>query len=234
MNVLEVKLENFEGPLDLLIYLIKKNRMSIYEISIVKIADQFLETVQRASFIYLEKAADFLNLATYLIYLKSKMLLPVDNYSNDDIDIEEGKFSLTQRLLEYSFYKDVATYFDKLENRSKKFLRRNKIISVDKSCEKIYDAYTLANFYFPLIDKKEINITFSKEKIDFREVVERIKDIVFKKGDIIFSEIIHSNMNRLEIVVSFMAMLELVKLRFISAVQRYPFGDIYIKNNKYG
>jgi len=107
-DLLEVKVSNFEGPLDLLLHLIYKNELDIYDIPIAVIADQFVEEIKKMENVDMEVAADFIQMASYLIYLKSKMLLPRQFAIEEGIDPEEEKFIFTQRLVEYSFYKDMA------------------------------------------------------------------------------------------------------------------------------
>lgn len=224
-------MENFEGPLDLLIFLIKKNEMNIYDISIVTIADQFLESIKDIDTLHLEVAADFINLASYLVYLKSKMLLPSEKVQLPDVDIVDEKFKLTQRLVEYSFYKDVTMYLDEFEEKASKYLKRDEQLPLNVSRKNIYDAYTLAHNYFPLIVKKKekVEINISRINVDFKVILSKVKEIVLEKERLLFQELISSFYNRYEVAASLIAMLELVKLRFIQAIQKEPFKDIFIQ-----
>lgn len=226
---MDIKLENFEGPLDLLIYLIKKNEMNIYDISIVTIADQFINSIKDIEKLHLEVAADFINLASYLVYLKSKMLLPSEKVDTPDIDVEEEKFKLGQRLLEYSFYRDVSTYLDECEEKAVKNLKRCEQIELKINRDNVYDAYTLAHYYFPIVCKEKIDIKLDKINVNFKDVISKVKNIVLSRESLLYREIVNSFFDRYEIAASLIAMLELIKLKFISALQKEPFEDIYIR-----
>lgn len=203
--------------------------MNIYDISIVTIADQFLDSIRNIETLQLEIAADFINLASYLVYLKSKMLLPSEKIVESDKDLAEEKFKLSQRLLEYSFYSDVAKYLDECEAKALKHLKRCEQIELKVNKENIYDAYTLAHHYFPLICKEKIELKLDKININFKDIITKVKSIILNKENLLFKEIAASFYNRYEIAVSLLAMLELVKLKFIAAVQKEPFKDIFIQ-----
>jgi segregation and condensation protein A len=203
--------------------------MNIYEISIVTIADQFLNSIKEIETLQLEIAADFINLASYLVYLKSKMLLPSEKINEPDTDLAEEKFKLSQRLLEYSFYRDVAEYLDECESRALKCLKRCEQIEIKGNRENIYDAYSLAHHYFHIILKEKIEIKLDKINVNFKDIIAKVKSIVLNKETLLFRDIVVTFYDRYEIAASLLAMLELVKLKFISAVQDEPFTDIYIQ-----
>ncbi|MCD8567191.1 MAG: segregation/condensation protein A, partial [Geovibrio sp.] len=120
-ELLDVSLENFEGPLDLLIHLIYKNELNIYDIPIAIITESFISAVKKMEQLDIEVASDFINMASYLVYLKSRMLLPRDTFFEEELDPEEEKYLFTQKLVEYSFYKDVSLFLRKSEEESSKF-----------------------------------------------------------------------------------------------------------------
>ena len=203
--------------------------MNIYDISIATIADQFLNSIKDIEKLQLEIAADFINLASYLVFLKSKMLLPSsDNIVYTDVNIEEEKFKLGQRLLEYSFYRDVAIYLDECEAKAAEYLKRDRGIDLRVTHRNIYDAYTLAYHYFPLVCKERNEIKLDKINVNFKDVIEKVKNVVLARESLLYKEIISTFNDRYEIAASLIAMLELVKLKFISALQKEPFKDIYI------
>jgi segregation and condensation protein A len=203
--------------------------MNIYDISIVTIADQFLSSIKDIEKLQLEIAADFINLASYLVFLKSKMLLPSsDHVVFSDINVEEEKFKLGQRLLEYSFYRDVAIYLDECEANAAKYLKREVQIDLKVTHKNIYDAYTLAHHYFPLVYKENKEIKLDKIKVNFKDVIAKVKNIVLDRESLLYKEIVSTFFDRYEIAASLIAMLELVKIKFISALQKEPFEDIYI------
>ncbi len=157
-RLLDVRLDNFEGPMDLLIHLIYKNELNIYDIPIAFISGQFVEAVNEMEKLDIEVAAEFINMASYLIYLKSRMLLPKDGgVIGEEMDPEEEKFLLTQRLVEYSFYKDVAETLRMLERESGKHLMRSSTIYIPKEEMQTEDPYSIANAFFSLFWKKPIS-----------------------------------------------------------------------------
>ena len=121
-ELLDIKIIDYEGPLDLLIHLVYKNEMNIFNVSISEITSQFIDEIRKMKEMDIEIAAEFINMASYLVYLKSRMLLPRDGSSEDDIDPEEAKFRFNQLLIEYSFYKDMAQKLKGFEINSGKFL----------------------------------------------------------------------------------------------------------------
>jgi segregation and condensation protein A len=229
INQIEVKLENFEGPLDLLIYLIKKNEMNIYDISISRIADQFLEAIKGLETIELEMAADFISMATHLLFLKSKMLLPLESFEESDSEVLEEKYNLTQRLLEYSFYKDVADFLDNCENSASKYLIKQESDKLTFQSSNVLDAYVLAEHYYSLICKEKKSIKIDTEKINFKDIINYIKEVVFKNKVINFKDLVQIYTQRREVSAALVAILELVKLKIVCAVQKCPFEQIYIK-----
>ncbi|KAA0259177.1 segregation/condensation protein A [Deferribacter autotrophicus] len=229
-DLLEVRLENFEGPLDLLIHLIYKNEMNIYDISISVIADQFINTIKQMEEMDIEVASDFIQMASYLVYLKSKMLLPQNKFDDDEMDVEEEKFLFTQRLIEYSFYKDVAEILREKEAKASKCLTREDTIYLEREFEPGGDAYTIAKLFFDLLKRDEKKtITLEKKSLDINTIIEKIKNFVFEKREVFWNEITKRCADRKEVAVSFLAVLELIKLKVIIAIQESNFSNFMVK-----
>lgn len=229
-RLLDVQLENFEGPLDLLIHLIYKNELDIYDIPIALIAEEFMKAVYRMEKLDIEVAAEFITMASYLIYLKSRMLLPKENFFDEEMDVEEEKYMLTQRLVEYSFYKDIAEELKKYEEVSARYLMRLDTVHIPKEEMQTEDAYQIASLFFELISKSETkDMTMEKSDIDATSVRERIREIVMKKYKLMWSDLVRMCINRREIAVSLVAVLELARQEIISADQPELFGDILIE-----
>jgi segregation and condensation protein A len=229
-DLLDVKLSNFEGPLDLLIHLIYKNEMSIYDISISQIADQFIQTINEFEQLDMEIAAEFIQMASYLIYLKSKMLLPKTSGFEDEIDPEEEKFIFTQKLIEYSFYKDISNMLKEKEHQSNLYLTRTETVYLPKDEKITEDPQKIASFFFGLLVKDEpVKMVVEKNTIDVNQIISQIKDIVFNKHEIFWSEITGKLKNKREIVVSLLAILELIKLKVIIAIQNKNFDDFLVR-----
>lgn len=229
-ELLAVKLINFEGPLDLLVHLIYRNEMNIYDISISLIADQFVKSINEMEKMDIEVAAEFIQMASYLVYLKSKMLLPKSSNSEDDLDPEEERFIFTQKLIEYSFYKDISETLKEKEKESSHFLIRNETFFLPKDEAIIEDSHRLASLFFNLLNKEKVEkIVLEKDNLDIDIVIEKIKYIVLKKHELFWSEIIDICRDKKEIVVSMLAILELIKLKVIIALQDDTFGDFLVK-----
>jgi len=229
-RLLDVRLDNFEGPLDLLIHLIYKNELNIYDIPIAFIAGQFVEAVNEMERMDIEVAAEFINMASYLIYLKSRMLLPKDSYEEEAMDPEEEKFLLTQKLVEYSFYKDVAATLRMLEIESGKYLMRSSTLFLPKDEMTTEDPYSIANSFFSILEKTNVKpMKIEKDIVDVADVLIKIKKIVSEKKKLFWTDIVKTCVSRREVVISLLAVLELMRLKVIQAMQAETFGEIVIE-----
>ncbi|MGE4266064.1 MAG: ScpA family protein [Deferribacterales bacterium] len=234
-HLLDVRLDNFEGPLDLLIHLIYKNELNIYDIPIAFIAGQFVDAVQEMEKMDIEIAAEFINMASYLIYLKSRMLLPKESLPLEELDPEEEKFILTQRLVEYSFYKDIALKLRELENDSGKYLMRGSAIFIERESIQTEDPYRIANAFFCALEKDvEKPMKFEKNIVDVSDVIVKIKDLVYEKQKLFWTDIVKTCVSRREVVISFLSVLELMRLAIIRAMQAETFGEIVIEQIQQG
>lgn len=241
------KLETFEGPLDLLLHLIDKAEIDIYQISISEITDQYMEYLDTMQELELEITSEFLVMAATLLSIKSKVLLPkppvieIDDFEyefEDDIDPRE---ELIQKLVEYRKYKGIAQHLrDKELERSLIYTKEPEdltpfmptvqenpvqglhtadlIIAFQKALRKAARRHTVAR-----IERDEISV---KDRI--RDIVHTLRTLL--PGDkLLFSKLIHEEMYRHEIVVTFLAILELMKMKQISCYQNRLFEDIVIQ-----
>lgn len=240
-NPLHVKLEAYDGPLDLLLDLIKKNEMNIYDIPIAEITRQYLEYLARMKALDLEIAGEFIVMAATLIYIKSRTLLPQEKIEDD----EEGgdpRAELVRKLLEYQAFKEAAKELGLREDeRSQIFTRQ------------------IADYYFANIGAEEVTIdAFSANLFDlltaFKNVIARrgpepvhdvyevmipiedkiaeIKEILLGKGEAIFSSFFKAGASRGELIVTFLATLELVRTKFVIVVQDRQFGEIILRKKE--
>jgi len=229
-DLLDVKTANFEGPLDLLIHLIYKNEMNIYDISISTIADQFVDTLRKMEHLDMEIAAEFINMASYLTHLKSKMLLPKTSTFQEDMDPEEEKFLFTQRIIEYSFYKDVALTLKEKEFFGSRYLSRQNVLYLPK--EKLFseDPMKLVSLFFDLMHKKNENdVVIQHDNIDIEELISQMKNFLLSRDSTFWGEIVKICNSRREIVSALFAILELVRIKAITAIQNENFGEILVK-----
>jgi segregation and condensation protein A len=228
-----VQLEIFEGPLDLLLHLIKKNEVSITDIPIAVITEQYLATVELMQTLNLDLAGEFLVMAATLIHIKSRMLLPA---GDDEPDEEEGpdpRAELVRRLLEYQRYKEAAA---ELEQRE--VLTRDVFVRAAAPVEEAgprefreVSVFDLLGALKRVIDRlpKDIVHEVTLEKVTVREKMTLLLDRLRGQSRVLFEALFDSARSRMEIVVTFLAMLELVKIRAIRIFQDEPTGPIVIE-----
>jgi segregation and condensation protein A len=234
----KVKLELFEGPLDLLLYLIKKEEIDLYDIPIAKITDQYLEYLELMKLLDLDIAGEFLVMAATLIHIKSKMLLPPDETEGAEQEEADPRAELVKRLLEYKKFKEAASELSHMETHQKHFFSR-----VGPGFE-IPDAPSEDDFFeatlFDLITAftkvlKDIpRDVFHKVIKDEFTISEKIHDIIHmlvEKKKLIFTELFKAAKSKFEVITIFLALLELIKIREVMVMQHVPFGEIEIIRN---
>lgn len=230
----QVKMENFEGPLDLLCHLVEKNKMSIYEIKINEITNQYLDYLQMMQEMNLEITSEFIIMASRLIYMKSKMLLPVEN------EDEEEEIDLVQMLIEYKRYKESTIYIkERLELFGGKFYKQAEKIELPKEkLDKTFSNFLIPDMYGELIrreiDKKNknadnVNKLAVNETVTVRSKIKEILKQLWKKPSFIFNKIFNSKkQTRTEIVTAFLSLLELSRMNKVTIKQNSLFGDIEV------
>lgn len=236
----KLKLDIFEGPLDLLLYLIKKDQVNIYDIPIAKVTEQYLQYLELMKLLDLDVVGEFLVMAATLIQIKSKMLLPPDPNEVKEEEELDPREELVKRLLEYQKFKEIAQELRKKEGLRQDVFTRIADSSKEKEFIKDDEVYFEASL-FDLIS------AFSKALKDvprevFYEVIRdeftveaKIHDILH--GLLVAQQINLSNLfqiakNKMEIVATFLAILELIRLKEIVIFQKHLFGDIEIFRNK--
>lgn len=233
----KVKLPIFEGPLDLLLYLIKKEELDIYDIPIAKIAEQYLEYLEMLTLLDLNIAGEFIVMAATLMHIKSKMLLPKDENAEEEIIEEDPRAELVRRLIEYKKFKEAANSLGEMEKK------RKDIFSIQGKADPAEvgqfdaDADGFEASIFDLITAfVKVVKDFSKE--DFHQVIqdeftvsEKVHDLyhmLVEKHLILFTDLFKNAKNKLEAITIFLALLELIRLNEIKVIQREAFGDIEI------
>ena len=230
----QVRIENFEGPLDLLLHLIKKNEINIYDIPVNMIAQQYLEYVEAMKELNLSVAGEFLVMAATLLQIKSKMLLPVDEAAEDEEDGPDPREELVRRLLEYKAYKEAARQLDGQEKMWREIFSREPGPPVEvESDETLLENVTL----FDLVDalkgimerspgKKLIEIV--PDNLTVRERMNLILETLEGKDSVAFAALFEQSCHRLVIIVTFLALLELIRLRVARVFQGETFGPILV------
>ncbi len=228
-----VQLEIFEGPLDLLLHLIKKNEVSITDIPIAAITEQYLATLELMQSLNLDIAGEFLVMAATLVHIKSRMLLPPGAEEPDEDEGIDPRDELVRRLLEYQRYKDAATVLEQRE-----ILTRDVFIRGGASTEEAGPRGFRETSIFELLGAlkrvierlpKDVFHEVTLEKITVREKMTLLLDRLHERGSLVFETLFDQAKSRMEIVVTFLAMLELVKVRAIRILQENPGGPILIE-----
>ena len=232
-----IKLDNFQGPLDLLLGLIEKNKMDIYDIKLDEITDQYIDFIKNAQNQNLEIESEFLSLASTLLYIKSKKLLPGKNDEEEEISEEE----LIRRIIEYKKYKDIILKLKKsFEENSKRFYTEQEKIELPKQkIEEKYDNDIIPSLYEKLWirNKEKINENASNiEKIAITEtvtVVSKVKQMykeLIKHKRFIFNKLFSvKKLSSQEVVTAFSGLLELSRREKVETKQNKLFGDINVK-----
>ncbi|MEY2543261.1 MAG: segregation and condensation protein [Verrucomicrobiota bacterium] len=231
----KVKLEVFEGPLDLLLYLIKRDEIDIYDISIERITRQYLEYLQAFKELKIDVAGEFVVMAANLIYLKSRSLLPLDQQPpEEDAEEDDPRWDLIRQLIEYKKFKEAAS---QLHDRA---LEQERIFTRDGSSSPVTDApltlhevgiFQLIHAFQEVIKRVEAREDLQEifgERFSVSDKIEKILERVANGTPVRFSELFGQIVSRVEIVVTFLALLELIRLNQVRALQPKMFDEIEI------
>lgn len=237
----KLRLEMFEGPLDLLLYLIKKNDIDIYDIPISEITDQYMEYIEAMKTIDLNAVGDFLVMAATLMHIKSKMLLPPDPLAEEEVE-EDPRDELVRRLEEYKRFKEIAEELKQKESLRQDLFPRildeaamNELkedareVLIEATLFDLINALSLALKKIP--EKSTYQVT--KEEFTVEQKVHELLHLLIEVDNVNLVELFSKAQDKMEMVVLFMAVLELVRLKEIVCVQRRIFEDIVIQRNKF-
>lgn len=235
---MSVKLKTYEGPLDLLLDLVHENRIDIYDIPMAEVTEQYLDYLREMRRVDLDVAGEFLAMAATLLYIKSKMLLPLEGLDVDEEGLDP-RSELVAKLLEYQAFKQVAAQLGLLEDeRAKIFTRDLQHQGVEHL--KPLDASEIGAFPRDLSELltafHEILKGLSKEAlhevleqgITIEEKIEAIKGRLAREGRFEFRSLLKAPFTRNELAVTFLAMLELMRTRVVRVLQDRPFGEIWV------
>jgi segregation and condensation protein A len=231
----KVKFEVFEGPLDLLLYLIKKDEVDIYDVNLTQLATQFIEYIEVMRMMDLEIAGEFLVMASTLMYIKSRELLPLDKQVQveGEEDGEDPRWELIRQLVEYKKFKDAAAQLQTLESRQENIFPRLPIkpefeVEPAKPDVSLFDLLNAVNSILKRVNQREDLRDVFEDKWTVSEKIELIMKTITDRPRVKFSELFAGAMSRTEVVVTFLALLELIRLKQIQAVQPEVFGEIEI------
>lgn len=230
-----VTINNFDGPLDLLLHLIKEQNIDIYDIKIEDITKQYLDYIRKMKELNLEIASEYLVMASELIEMKSKMLLPKKKEMDEDNYEEDPREVLIERLLAYKRYKEVTTNFKDLELSRKLILTKDpenlsRYAKEEENNEEL-GINDLIDAFNAILKRKELDrplaTKITKKELSVTEKVNKIKKILRQKKKINFEEIFEVSTKE-EIIISFLSVLEMVKKDEITLIQDKNFSNIVI------
>lgn len=236
MSEYKVKFEVFEGPLDLLLYLIKKQEVDIYQVNLTQLATQFIEYIEVMRVLDLEIAGEFLVMASTLMYIKSRELLPVDKQVEveEEDEGEDPRWELIRQLVEYKKFKDAAAQLGQLEERQENVYRREAPkpvfeTEIPKPDVSIFDLINAVNTILKRVAQREgESREIFEDKWSVSEKIEMLAKLIAEKLRLKFSELFEGATSRTEVVVTFLAMLELIRLKQVICVQPDHFAEIEI------
>lgn len=237
-NKYSIKIENFEGPLDLLCHLIDANKMDIYDVNINQIADQYIEYINHMEQMDLEITSEFLLMASNLLYIKSRKLLPRQESDNEMLSEEE----LIQRIIEYKKYKEITNKFKKMyENNNKKVFKNipEKIEIPKMDLEITHNYIDIAKIYEELVFKTTVKINKNAQNIEKIALIEHyavgdtIKTMfreLIRKSNFVFNKLFSlNNCKPQEVVTAFSGLLEMSRRSKVTTEQEELFGDIKVE-----
>jgi segregation and condensation protein A len=225
----EVRLERFEGPLDLLLHLIKKQEIDIYDIPIAKITKQYLDYIGMLEFLNLELAGEFLVMAATLMRIKARMLLPAKE--EEDEETEDPRQQLVQQLLEYQRFKEAAGRLDTMKyQRSLLYPRPDQEIEAEGTeVEYDYNLFDLIASFQKVLERAKVRFVDVKaEETSIEEKMELLKQRLAEQEMIEFDALFSEDTKPVDLIATFLALLELLRLRLARVKQPKPFGRIWI------
>lgn len=237
-NSYKVKLDIFEGPLDLLLHLIKDAKLDIQTIKLSEITGQYLEYINSMDLINMDNASDFLVVAATLIEIKSKKLLPKEE--EEEVEEDDPETLLKRRLEEYKLFKDASEALKELEDVNKFYKAPNKEAGDYRVVLKQMNVENLIKAFSTLLVKVEQeNVasgekTIERERFTVEEKIFEIKSLLINTEKLSFSALISSDFSKSEIINLFLALLELLKRQYIKVEQNEIYGDIEIFRNDEG
>jgi len=224
---LQVTLGDFEGPLDLLLYLVRQEQVNIYDIPVARITDEYLRYLQLMKELDLTVAGDFLVMAAQLIELKSRMLLPRDPLAAEE-EIEDPRAELVNRLLEHEKFKAAAQMLWSRATVEQAVFKRAEIETDKNNPEVAVGLFDLLRVFQEILarHKEEVLLEIEREEVTMGEMIERLRNMVRSAGELNVLRFFEQARSRRELVVAFLSVLELVRLSEISLRQTETFGEI--------
>jgi len=238
VNEYRVQFDVFEGPLDLLLHLVKKQEVDIYQVNLTRIASEFVAYIDQMRELDLEVAGDFLVMAATLIYIKSRELLPADKkpeLESVDEDDEDPRFELIRRLVEYKRFKDAAALLQVREGEMELIYERrpapldfDQPTPIRRTTASVFDLIEAVNSILKRVAAQGYSQEIQEDPYTVSEKMAFLRDLILQRGTFHFSELFAAARTRTEVVVTFLAVLELTRLHHLTVIQGDDFGEILI------
>ena len=231
----KVTLDIFEGPLDLLLHLIKQNEIDIHNIPIARITDQYLAYLELMEVLDLDVAGEFIVMAATLMHIKSKMLLPPEVVPVEEQEDEDPREALVRQLLEYQRFKEAAQNLGELATKQQAFFRRpgdGAVTAAVAGEEPYFEAslFDLLSAFSKVLKEipKETFYQIIKESFTVEEKVQFVRELIRQQHRVTFHDLFGPGRSKLEMIATFLAVLELIRQRAIQARQDGLFGEILL------
>lgn len=235
----KIKLELFEGPLDLLLYLVKRDHLNIYDIPIAEVTEQYLCYMELMKLLDLNIAGEFLVMAATLLQIKSKMLLPPQETEEQAEDEQDPRADLVKRLLEYEKFKEIAQELRQREGVQQQIFKRPKLENnalIPAKSEIYFEAsiFDLINAFSKALEEvpKDLFYEVIKDEFTVEEKVHQILHLLLVEESVTISRLFSFSKHKIEVIVTFLAVLELIRMKEILACQNGLFTEIGIARNK--
>lgn len=227
---LQLKLGEFAGPLDLLLFLIKQERADIFDIPIARITDEYLNFIRMMKTLDIAVAADFLVMAATLIEIKSRMLLPRDP-SEVELEIEDPRQELVDRLLEYEKFKSAAQMLYEKTTVEQAVFTRGQIESDENNAEVNASVFDLLTVFQKIMlrHKEEIKLEIEREEISLSDMIANLKKRIYEVKELSLLKFFEEMNSKHELVIAFIAVLEIVRTESVKLMQSKTFGDIILR-----
>ena len=229
---LSIKIGEFAGPLDLLLFLIRKEQANIFDIPIARITNEYLRFIRLMKRLDISVAADFLVMAATLIEIKSKMLLPRDPVAGEDgEEIEDPRQELVDRLLEYEQFKSAAQMLYERSTVEQAVFPRGKIETDENNAEISATVFDLLTVFQKVAARRanEIKMEIHREEVTLAEMIRMLKKRIFEEAEVSVLKFFEEMHTKRELVTAFVAVLEIVRTEGIKLVQPKTFGDIILR-----
>lgn len=226
----QIKLDNFEGPFDLLLYLVKNSKININELLISEITHQFLQFIDDMSLINLENTSNFIYTTSILLYMKSKILLPQEFFAEEE---EDNRKEFINNLIEYQKYKSAAGVMKKHVDEENILIRKEPQLMIDFKDNENWEEISIIDLILAFSRvAKEVDKTVFKslemKEISIDDKISEILDYLIKNQSISFESLFARSYSKYILIITFLALLELVKMKKIYILQHKLFGNIKI------